>query len=148
MKLTTKGRFAVTAMLDLVMQGRSKPVSLNDISCRQKISLSYLEQLFFRLKKKGLVTSKRGPNGGYYIKKDPSRLSVADIMLAVEEKMDATQCSGLQNCVEDSKCITHDLWTDLNSTIRVYLESIKLNMLVKKKQDASLDKVFLLRKKS
>ena len=147
MKLTTKGRFAVTAMLDLVMQDKSKSVTLTEISKRQKISLHYLEQLFLRLKKKGIVISKRGPNGGYFLKKDPEKLSVSDIMLAVEENMDTTQCSGMKNCIEDSKCLTHDLWTDLNATIKDYLDGINLKMLVQSNKNVPSEKVLFYENK-
>src|SRR3970282_502440 len=109
MKLTTKGRFAVTAMIDLAMQHGGEPVTLAEISGRQKISLSYLEQLFGKLRRRRLVDSVRGPGGGYRLAKDMGEVSVANIILAVDEPIDATQCGGKENCDDDKKCLTHDL---------------------------------------
>ena len=134
MRLTTKGRFAVTAMVDLAMCGGDRPVTLGDISERQKISLSYLEQLFGKLRRKALVSSVRGPGGGYCLTRPTSDLSVGEIILAVDEPIDATQCGGKENCRDERKCITHDLWTNLNSHIFAYLESVKLSDLVEKQQ--------------
>lgn len=130
MKLTTKGRFAVTAMLDLAMQHRTGPVTLAEISQRQKISLSYLEQLFAKLRRRALVNSVRGPGGGYRLAKDMGRVSVADIIVAVDEPIDATQCGGKENCHDDKKCITHDLWAKLNEHIFDYLGAVTLKQLV------------------
>ncbi len=130
MRLTTKGRFAVTAMIDLAMQHRSGPVTLAEISQRQKISLSYLEQLFAKLRRRMLVDSVRGPGGGYCLAKDMGQVSVADIILAVDEPIDATQCGGKQNCHDDQKCITHDLWAKLNEHILDYLGGVTLKQLV------------------
>ncbi len=121
MRLTTKGRFAVTAMIDLAMQHGSGPVTLAEISERQKISLSYLEQLFGKLRRRALVDSVRGPGGGYRLAKDMGEVSVADIILAVDEPIDATQCGGKENCRDEHKCITHDLWAKLNEHIFDYL---------------------------
>ena len=130
MRLTTKGRFAVTAMLDLGLRHGSGPVTLAGISERQKISLSYLEQLFGKLRRHALVDSVRGPGGGYCLAKKLSDISVADIITAVDEPIDATQCGGLGNCHDDQECMTHDLWTNLNTRIFDYLESVTLEHLV------------------
>ncbi|MGQ0523634.1 MAG: Fe-S cluster assembly transcriptional regulator IscR [Betaproteobacteria bacterium] len=130
MRLTTKGRFAVTAMVDLAMHHGSGPVTLAEISGRQKISLSYLEQLFGKLRRHRLVASVRGPGGGYNLARDMAQLSVADIILAVDEPIDATQCGGKENCHDDQKCLTHDLWAALNDRIFSYLESVTLRQLV------------------
>src|SRR5690242_16644320 len=130
MRLTTKGRFAVTAMIDLAMQQSTEPVTLAEISQRQKISLSYLEQLFAKLRRRALVDSMRGPGGGYSLAKDMAQVSVADIILAVDEPIDATQCGGKENCRDDQKCLTHDLWATLNDRIFEYLESVTLKQLI------------------
>jgi len=130
MRLTTKGRFAVTAMVDLAMRHGGGPVTLAEISERQKISLSYLEQLFGKLRRCGLVDSVRGPGGGYCLAKDMGQMSVADIILAVDEPIDATQCGGKENCHDDHKCITHDLWANLNQHIFDYLRAVNLQQLV------------------
>lgn len=134
MRLTTKGRFAVTAMVDLAMSGGERPVTLGDISERQKISLSYLEQLFGKLRRKELVSSVRGPGGGYRLTRPTNELSVGEIILAVDEPIDATQCGGKENCHDDQKCITHDLWTELNRHIFEYLDSVTLYDLVEKQK--------------
>jgi Rrf2 family iron-sulfur cluster assembly transcriptional regulator len=134
MRLTTKGRFAVTAMIDLAMREAGGPVTLADISERQKISLSYLEQLFGRLRRRGLVSSVRGPGGGYRLAQPAQEISVADIIVAVDEVMDATQCGGKENCRDDQKCITHDLWQSLNERIFDYLRSVTLAHMVAKQQ--------------
>ena len=148
MRLTTKGRFAVTAMLDLalheaeelatqvtpIQQGvGSKPVTLAGISERQHISLSYLEQLFSRLRKDGLVSSVRGPGGGYRLAKPASEISVSNIITAVDELIDATQCGGTENCHDEGRCMTHDLWTALNGKILEYLSGVSLAELVANK---------------
>ena len=130
MRLTTKGRFAVTAMVDLAMRHGRGPVTLAQISARQKISLSYLEQLFGKLRRHSLVDSVRGPGGGYCLAKDIAQISVADIILAVDEPIDATQCGGKENCQDDQKCLTHDLWAALNERIFEYLGSVSLRHLV------------------
>ncbi|HXD52383.1 MAG TPA: Fe-S cluster assembly transcriptional regulator IscR [Burkholderiales bacterium] len=130
MRLTTKGRFAVTAMVDLAMRHGGGPVTLAEISQRQKISLSYLEQLFGKLRRSGLVDSVRGPGGGYCLARDMAQMSVADIILAVDEPIDATQCGGKENCHDDRKCITHDLWANLNQHIFDYLRAVNLKQLV------------------
>ena len=130
MRLTTKGRFAVTAMVDLAMRHGGGPVTLAEISSRQKISLSYLEQLFGKLRRRALVDSVRGPGGGYRLAKDMSAISVAEIILAVDEPIDATQCGGKENCRDEQKCLTHDLWATLNDRIFDYLGSVSLRQLV------------------
>jgi Rrf2 family transcriptional regulator, iron-sulfur cluster assembly transcription factor len=131
MRLTTKGRFAVTAMMDLAMREGAGPVALASISERQKISLSYLEQLFGRLRRGSLVKSVRGPGGGYRLAKSPDELSVAEIILAVDEPIDTTGCGGQENCKDDNgKCLTHDLWVALNEKIFDYLRAVTLGQLV------------------
>ncbi|MDP8567214.1 Rrf2 family transcriptional regulator [Methylophilus aquaticus] len=130
MRLTTKGRFAVTAMLDIALFEADKPVTLAGISERQSISLSYLEQLFSRLRKQGLVSSVRGPGGGYRIAKSHHEISVSDIITAVDEQIDATQCGGHENCHEEGRCMTHDLWAALNGKILEYLSGISLADMV------------------
>ena len=131
MRLTTKGRFAVTAVLDLAMRQGKGPIALADISARQKISLSYLEQLFGKLRRAAIVASTRGPGGGYTLARVPAELSVADIIIAVDEPLDATQCGGKENCRDDqAKCLTHDLWQGLNEHIIDYLQGIKLGDLI------------------
>ena len=140
MRLTTKGRFAVTAMLDLAMRGGKNPVTLAGISERQDISLSYLEQLFSRLRRHELVESVRGPGGGYYLARSLGDVSVADIIRAVDEPIDATQCAGKENCRDEHRCLTHDLWVGLNNHIYDYLENVTLASLVAK-QDECKEKV-------
>lgn len=130
MRLTTKGRFAVTAMVDLTLHGEDGPVALAGISERQKISLSYLEQLFGRLRRHGLVESVRGPGGGYSLARVAAAISVADIVQAVDEVLDATQCHGQQDCCDRHSCLTHDLWASLNAKMLEYLASISLQNLV------------------
>lgn len=135
MRLTTKGRFAVTAMLDLAMRGENGPVTLAGISERQGISLSYLEQLFGKLRRNNLVESVRGPGGGYCLARPISEISVADIVVAVDEPLDATQCSGGHNCHDEHSCMTHDLWAGLNKNIYSYLASVSLAQLLEHHQD-------------
>ena len=134
MRLTTKGRFAVTAMMDLALRGGAGPVTLAEISARQGISLSYLEQLFGKLRRHELVNSVRGPGGGYRLAKPTAEIAVADIILAVDEPIDATQCGGKENCQDDHKCLTHDLWANLNTHIFNYLRSVTLAELVRNHQ--------------
>jgi Rrf2 family iron-sulfur cluster assembly transcriptional regulator len=140
MRLTTKGRFAVTAMLDLALRGGKNPVTLAGISERQDISLSYLEQLFSRLRRHELVESVRGPGGGYYLAKAIADVSVADIIRAVDEPIDATQCGGKENCHDEHRCLTHDLWMGLNAHIYDYLDNVTLATLVAR-QEACKEKV-------
>jgi Rrf2 family iron-sulfur cluster assembly transcriptional regulator len=135
MRLTTKGRFAVTAMVDLAMSGGDGPVTLGGISERQAISLSYLEQLFGKLRRSSIVSSVRGPGGGYLLAKLASDISIGEIIRAVDEPIDATQCGGKENCRDEQKCITHDLWMDLNRHIFEYLGSVMLSDLVEKAAD-------------
>ena len=130
MRLTTKGRFAVTAMLDIALYEADKPVTLAGISERQSISLSYLEQLFSRLRKQGLVSSVRGPGGGYRIAKAHHEISVSDIITAVDEQIDATQCGGNENCHDEGRCMTHELWASLNGKILEYLSGVSLADMV------------------
>jgi len=130
MRLTTKGRFAVTAMVDLALRQNRGPVTLAAISERQHISLSYLEQLFGKLRRASLVSSVRGPGGGYNLAQQPSGISVAAIVTAVDEPMDATQCGGKENCHDDKRCMTHDLWATLNEKMHEYLSSVTLADLV------------------
>ncbi len=130
MRLTTKGRYAVTAMLDLALHYKEGPITLADISKRQGISLSYLEQLFSRLRKNGLVDSARGPGGGYRLSREAGQISVADVITAVDEKVDAMRCEGKGNCHENGQCLTHELWCDLSDQIYAFLKSIDLGQLV------------------
>jgi Rrf2 family transcriptional regulator, iron-sulfur cluster assembly transcription factor len=130
MRLTTKGRFAVTAMIDLAMRQHEGPVTLAGISERQRISLSYLEQLFGKLRRHALVASVRGPGGGYCLAKPLEGVSVAEIIHAVDEPLDATQCGGKKNCLDDRTCMTHSLWTNLNDKMNEYLSSVSLADLV------------------
>ena len=135
MRLTTKGRFAVTAMIDVAMHGTKTPVTLAGVSQRQKISLSYLEQLFGKLRRHGLVESVRGPGGGYRLARGAESISVADVIVAVDEPIDATKCGGRENCKDDGKrCMTHELWANLNQHIFGYLRSVSLAELVAQQQ--------------
>jgi len=130
MRLTTKGRFAVTAILDLALRHQQGPVTLAGIGARQGISLSYLEQLFGKLRRHALVESVRGPGGGYCLARATEKVSVADIILAVDEPLDATQCGGMENCRDDKRCMTHNLWATLNEKLYDYLSSVTLQDLV------------------
>jgi len=133
MKLTTKGRYAVTAMLDLAINRDRGPVTLSDISQRQGISLSYLEQLFSRLRKRGLVDSTRGPGGGYRLSRGAEAIAVAEVIAAVDETVDATRCKGQKNCKDARACLTHQLWTDLSDQIRDFLGEISLAQVLDKR---------------
>ena len=131
MRLTTKGRYAVTAMIDLGLRQSSGPVTLAAICQRQQISLSYLEQLFGKLRRHELVESTRGPGGGYTLARKASEITVADIIVSVDEPIDATQCGGKENCLGDgARCMTHDLWASLNTRMVEFLSSISLQKLV------------------
>lgn len=130
MKLTTKGRYAVTAMLDLALHYEGQVVSLSDIAARQDISLSYLEQLFARLRRSGLVESIRGPGGGYQLALPPGEISVAEIIVAIDENIDATRCRGEENCHGDERCLTHQLWQELSERIYAFLNETTLGDLV------------------
>jgi len=135
MRLTTKGRFAVTAMIDVAMHGTKAPVTLAGVSQRQKISLSYLEQLFGKLRRHGLVESVRGPGGGYRLARGAEAISVAEVIVAVDEPIDATQCAGRESCKDDGKrCMTHELWANLNAHIFSFLRSVSLAELVAQQQ--------------
>ena len=133
MRLTTRGRYAVTAMLDLTLHAQSKPIPLADISERQSISLSYLEQLFSRLRQSGLVSSVRGPGGGYHLNRPSERIYIAQIIDAVSESIDTTSCGGKGDCQGGEICLTHNLWEDLSERIHNYLSGISLADLVAKK---------------
>lgn len=130
MKLTSKGRYAVTAMLDLAFHTETGPVTLAEISKRQDISLSYLEQLFTRLRKQQLVRSTRGPGGGYSLNKPADQLAVAEIVAAVDETVDTTRCSGASNCHDGRQCLAHELWDDLSQQIFGFLKGISLQDLM------------------
>lgn len=130
MRLTSKGRYAVTAMLDVALHSQEGPVPLADISERQGISLSYLEQLFSRLRKHGLVASVRGPGGGYLLGKEASAIAVGAVITAVDESVDATRCQGKEGCQGGTRCLTHTLWRDLSERISGFLNNISLAELV------------------
>ena len=130
MKLTTKGRYAVTAMLDLALHYGQGPITLADIAQRQGISLSYLEQLFSRLRKKSLVSSVRGPGGGYSLGREAAEIYIGEVITAVDENMDTTRCHGAHNCQNNGRCLTHDLWSDLSNQIYNYLNKISLQDLM------------------
>ncbi len=132
MRLTTKGRYAVTAMLDLAFHSDTKPVTLTDIAARQTISLSYLEQLFSRLRRANMVKGIRGPGGGYTLADTADKINIADIIAAVDEPIDATKCGGEANCQKDQSCLTHELWMGLSDQIRDYLKGITLAQLLEK----------------
>ena len=134
MRLTSKGRYAVTAMLDVALHAAAGPVPLADISVRQEISLSYLEQLFARLRKQGLVCSVRGPGGGYQLGRPASDISVSEVISAVDESVDATRCQGLGDCHAGDTCLTHHLWCDLSQQIHEFLSGISLADLVKRRE--------------
>jgi Rrf2 family iron-sulfur cluster assembly transcriptional regulator len=134
MRLTTKGRYAVTAMLDLALHGQGKPVSLADISGRQNISLSYLEQLFAKLRRNDLVSSVRGPGGGYRLSRGGQEIFVAQIIDAVNEAVDATGCGGTADCQQGEVCLTHHLWCDLSDQIHGFLSQISLSNLVDRRE--------------
>ena len=150
MKLTTKGRYAVTAMLDLALHAGEGPVSLAEISSRQEISLSYLEQLFSRLRRNGLVVSTRGPGGGYRISRPLDAVAVGEIIVAVNESVDATQCAGRENCHSHGRCLTHDLWEGLSEQIEEFLGSVSLQDLIDRQRVKSVsvrqDRVLLERR--
>lgn len=138
MRLTTKGRYAVTAMLDLAINYNDGPITLSDISKRQGISLSYLEQLFSKLRKNGLVDSARGPGGGYRLSRDAKEIAIADVITAVDEKIDVTRCDGKGNCQDGQPCLTHELWQDLSCRIYDFLNGISLGQLVENRNVQSV----------
>lgn len=133
MRLTTKGRYAVTAMLDLALHATENPVPLADISQRQGISLSYLEQLFSRLRRQGLVGSARGPGGGYRLARPAAEIAVVDVINAIDENVNVTRCGGRGDCQDGEPCLTHDLWCDLSDQIHDFLASIDLQQLVERR---------------
>ncbi len=130
MKLTTRGRYAVTAMLDLALHQDQGPVPLGDIATRQDISLSYLEQLFAKLRRNGLVVSARGPGGGYRLRAPADELSVAQVIDAVDESVEYTLCGGERNCQRQQRCLTHDLWESLSEHVRTFLDDVTLASLM------------------
>ncbi|MBT4492154.1 MAG: Fe-S cluster assembly transcriptional regulator IscR [Gammaproteobacteria bacterium] len=134
MRLTAKGRYAVTAMLDLAVHQEEGPISLADISRRQGISLSYLEQLFAKLRKKNLVNSVRGPGGGYTLQRQPTEIFVADIVDSVDENVDATRCSGKADCQHGETCLSHQLWAELSDEIHHFLSGINLASIIEKRE--------------
>lgn len=134
MRLTTKGRYAVTALLDLALHQEEGPISLAEISGRQDISLSYLEQLFSKLRRNGLVSSVRGPGGGYRLARNAEEIYIAEVIDAVDENVDATNCNGEGDCQGGMTCLTHFLWVDLSDQIHGFLSSINLASLVKREE--------------
>ena len=134
MKLSTKGRYAVTAMFDVAIHQTNGPVSLSDISERQGISLSYLEQLFGRMRRSGLVASTRGPGGGYNLAREANQIAIADIITSVDENVDATRCGGNADCQNQQRCLTHELWEELSSQIHVFLSGITLEDAINKQR--------------
>jgi Rrf2 family iron-sulfur cluster assembly transcriptional regulator len=135
-KLTTKGRYAVTAMLDLAIHAQDRPVKLVEISDRQGISLSYLEQLFSRLRRQQLVASYRGPGGGYRLARGMHQINVAEVIAAVNESLDATRCHGHGDCQQGETCLTHHLWLDLSDQLQTFLDGISLGDLVARNRRA------------
>ncbi len=144
MRLTTKGRYAVTAMLDLAINQNSKPVTLQDIASNQEISLSYLEQLFARLRRSGLVKGTRGPGGGYRLARVPKDISVADIITSVDEKIDITRCGGNGDCKDGEPCLTHELWSGLSAKIYQFLDEISLGELLERERNRECDKAVVV----
>ncbi len=149
MRLTTKGRFAVTAMIDLALRQGKGPVTLSGISQRQAISLSYLEQLFGKLRRHEIVESIRGPGGGYSLARRADKVTVADIIIAVDEPLDATQCGGKENChgadaATGTRCMTHELWATLNEKMVDYLDSVSLQDLVDQQKQKNADQAVVV----
>lgn len=140
MKLTSRGRYAVTAILDIAIHGKEDPVSLADIADRQAISLSYLEQLFAQLRREGIVKSVRGPGGGYKLEKSPQEITVGMVIAAVNENVDVTRCKGSGNCRKDSKCLTHHLWERLEDQIGNFLNTVSMADLVEENADHDCEK--------
>ena len=132
MKLTTKSRYAVTAMLDIAYHDKGNPISLPEIADRQNISLSYLEQLFSRLKRSGLVESIKGPGGGYMLSKDADEIVISEVIQAVDEDLETTACNGKSNCHNNHQCISHNLWQDLGVEIKNFLSDITLQQVISK----------------
>jgi len=149
MRLTTKGRYAVTAMLDLAIHQEQGSITLANISQRQYISLSYLEQLFARLRRNGLVSSTRGPGGGYRLSRSADQISIAEIVMAVDENMDTTRCQGRQNCKETGECLSHQLWADLSEKIKAFLSGITLaQVLESRAKEVSEEAAIVQQKKA
>ena len=149
MRLTTKGRFAVTAMIDLALRSGKGPVTLSGISQRQAISLSYLEQLFGKLRRHQIVESIRGPGGGYSLARKADKVTVADIIIAVDEPLDATRCGGKDSChgadaATGARCMTHELWATLNETMVDYLDSVTLQDLVDQQQQKNAEQAVVV----
>lgn len=140
MRLTSRGRYAVTAILDIAIHGKDEPVSLADIADRQAISLSYLEQLFAQLRREGIVKSVRGPGGGYKLEKSPKEISVGMVIAAVNENVDVTKCKGSGNCRNDSRCLTHQLWERLELLIGNFLDTVSMADLVAENSDHDCEK--------
>jgi Rrf2 family iron-sulfur cluster assembly transcriptional regulator len=144
MKLTTKGKFAVTALLDIAINGRDgKPMTLYTISNRQGISISYLEQLFVKLRRQNMVKSYKGPGGGYILAKNSDQIKISQIIKAVDDDMDARTCHGMKNCKDNNKCLTHDLWNDLTKHVYAYLDNISLFDLIHNKTNSQPQKIML-----
>ena len=139
MKLTTKGRYAVNALLDLTLYGTQKPVKVADLAKRQGISQAYLERLTLLLKNNGLLKSTKGPGGGYRLSRSPDSISIADVILAVESPIDVTQCKGKSNCRHGTKCLTHHLWSELNNEIFNFLSQLSLKQLASRSQTLGLE---------
>ena len=139
MRLTTRGRYAVTAMVDLALHQGGGPTALADIAARQGISLAYLEQLFTRLRRQGLVNSARGPGGGYRLGRAAAEVSVAEVIAGVDEPVDATRCNGQRNCHDSKRCLTHDLWEDLSREIKGFLDRISLEQLIQRRDAEMAD---------
>ena len=132
MRLTTKGRYAVTAMMDLTLHGADRAVTLTDIATHQSISISYLEQLFALLRSNGLVQGSRGPGGGYRLARPAAEISVAHIVTAVDEELDVTRCKGRESCQDGERCLTHDLWSELSDRLYEFLDGISLAELIQR----------------
>ena len=143
MRLTTKGRYAVTAMIDLSINQAKGPVTLKSISDNQGISLSYLEQLFAKMRKSNLVEGTRGPGGGYVLSRDVDQISIADIVVAVDEPLDITECEGRQNCREGKRCLTHGLWSELSDQLYSFLSGVRLGQLMRESGLDSTDQQFV-----
>lgn len=135
MKMSTKGRYAVMAMIDIGINSKGKPVPLGDISDRQDISQEYLEQLFAKLRRAGLVASARGPGGGYVLAREACDIQMAEVIQAVDEELRVTRCDGdaVLGCVKGERCCAHDLWSSLGRQMMNFLESVSLEDVVEKR---------------
>lgn len=145
MKLTMKGRYAVTALLDVALHQKEGPTTITEVACRQRISLAYLERLAGVMRAKGLLKSVRGAKGGYLLARAASEISIADIIQAVEGRLDATRCRGKENCQEGGRCLTHDLWEQLNQKVYRFLEEVTLHALVETQRAKQQTKLILHR---